>query len=58
MYPDVRPALARLRADGLWVGIAGNQTTRAGGLLRSLELPADMIATSDDWGVAKPDLDG
>ena len=55
MYPDVRLALARLRADGLWVGIAGNQTSLAGGLLRSLELPADMIATSDDWGAAKPD---
>lgn len=55
LYPDVRPALARLRADGLWVGIAGNQTARAGGLLRGLDLPADMIATSDDWGVSKPD---
>ena len=55
LYPDVRPVLARLRADGLWVGIAGNQTSRAGGILRSLELPADMIATSDDWGAAKPD---
>ena len=55
LYPDVRPTLARLRDDGLWVGIAGNQTSRAGGILRSLELPADMIATSDDWGVTKPD---
>lgn len=55
LYPDVRPALARLRADGLWVGIAGNQTVRAGGILRDLALPADMIATSDDWGVSKPD---
>ena len=52
---DARPALARLRDDGLWVGIAGNQTGRAGGILRGLELPADLIATSDDWGVAKPD---
>ena len=50
LYPGARPALARLRADGLRVGIAGNQTSRAGGLLRSLELPADMIATSDDGG--------
>ena len=49
------PRLARLRDDGLWVGIAGNQTARAGGILRGLGLPADMIATSDDWGVAKPD---
>ncbi len=55
LYPDVRPALARLRDDGLWVGIAGNQTARAGGMLRDLGLPADMIATSDDWGFAKPD---
>jgi HAD superfamily hydrolase (TIGR01549 family) len=55
LYPDARPALARLRDDGLWVGIAGNQTARAGGLLRDLALPADMIATSDDWGVTKPD---
>ena len=55
LYPDVRPALTQLRADGLWVGIAGNQTVRAGGILRELDLPADLIATSDDWGVSKPD---
>ena len=55
LYPDVRPALNQLRADGLWIGIAGNQTVRAGGILRELGLPADMIATSDDWGVSKPD---
>ena len=28
---------------------------RAGGILRALDLPQDMIATSDDWGVSKPD---
>lgn len=55
LYPDVRPALGALRESGLWVGIAGNQTTRAGGILRSLDLPSDMVATSDDWGVSKPD---
>jgi HAD superfamily hydrolase (TIGR01549 family) len=55
LYEDVRPALSELRAAGLWVGIAGNQTVRAGGLLRGLNLPSDMIATSDDWGVSKPD---
>lgn len=54
LYPDARPALAELREQGLWVGIAGNQTLRAGGILRSLDLPSDMIATSDDWGAAKP----
>ncbi|GAB2846182.1 hypothetical protein GCM10022221_51840 [Actinocorallia aurea] len=55
LYADVRPALGKLREAGLWVGIAGNQTVRAGGILRELELPADFLATSDDWGVSKPD---
>jgi HAD superfamily hydrolase (TIGR01549 family) len=55
LYPDVRPTLTALREAGLWVGIAGNQTVRAGGILRALDLPSDMIATSDDWGVSKPD---
>ena len=54
LYPDARPTLAQLREAGMWVGIAGNQTVRAGGILRGLGLPADMIATSDDWGVTKP----
>jgi HAD superfamily hydrolase (TIGR01549 family) len=55
LYPDVRSTLSALRAAGVWVGIAGNQTIRAGGLLRTLDLPTDLIATSDDWGVEKPD---
>ncbi|MFF6870260.1 HAD family hydrolase [Streptomyces sp. NPDC007910] len=56
LYPDVRPALARLRADGLWLGIAGNQTVRAGGILRELFTDdVDLIGTSDDWGASKPD---
>lgn len=55
LYPDARPAMAELRAMGVWVGASGNQTTRAGGILRGMGLPADMIATSDDWGAAKPD---
>jgi HAD superfamily hydrolase (TIGR01549 family) len=55
LYADVRPALSALRKEGLWVGIAGNQTLRSGKILRGLGLPCDMIATSDDWGVEKPD---
>ncbi|MGP3920139.1 HAD family hydrolase [Nonomuraea sp. 10N515B] len=54
LYPDVRPALAGLRADGHRVVIAGNQTARAAELLRALDLPLDAIATSGEWGVAKP----
>lgn len=55
LYPDVRPALAALREHGVRVLIAGNQTARIGELLRALELPADLIATSGEWGCAKPD---
>ncbi|WP_063000359.1 HAD family hydrolase [Nocardia mikamii] len=55
LYPDVRPALSALQERGIWVGIAGNQTGRAAQLLRSLNLPCDEIATSGEWGVAKPD---
>ncbi len=56
LYPDVRPALAELRADGLWLAIAGNQTVRAGGILRDLfTADVDLIGTSDDWGASKPD---
>ncbi|MFK8850524.1 HAD family hydrolase [Streptomyces sp. Ac-502] len=55
LYPDVRPALEALQYAGLRVLIAGNQTVRASDLLRGLDLPADAIATSGDWGVAKPD---
>jgi HAD superfamily hydrolase (TIGR01549 family) len=55
LYPDARPAMEALRAMGVWVGVAGNQTSRAGNILRELNLPADLIATSDDWGAAKPD---
>jgi FMN phosphatase YigB (HAD superfamily) len=54
LYPDVRPTLARLQAAGFWVGISGNQSARAGDLLRSLSLPADAIMVSGDLGFIKP----
>ncbi|MEY6565663.1 HAD family hydrolase [Streptomyces sp. PGLac3x] len=56
LYADVRQALRALRSDGLWLGIAGNQTVRAGGILCELfSEDVDLIGTSDDWGVSKPD---
>jgi HAD superfamily hydrolase (TIGR01549 family) len=54
LYPDVRPALRQLRQAGFWVGLAGNQSVRAGDQLRALDLPVDAIATSEQWGVGKP----
>ncbi|MDN3054680.1 HAD family hydrolase [Streptomyces sp. SRF1] len=55
LYPDVRPALAALHAMGTRIVIAGNQTARAAEMLRDLKLPVDEIATSGEWGIAKPD---
>ncbi|MFF3561400.1 HAD family hydrolase [Streptomyces sp. NPDC002574] len=55
LYPDVRPTPEAVRAAGLWV-VAGNETVRAGGLLRGLDLPSDLIATSDGCRASKPDV--
>lgn len=57
LYADVREGLQQLRDAGYWVGVAGNQTARAAGLLRALELPVNDLATSGEWGVAKPAAD-
>ncbi|GAA2600873.1 MULTISPECIES: HAD family hydrolase [Streptomyces] len=58
LYEDVRASLRRLRTEGLWLGIAGNQTVRAGRILRELfSSDVDLIGTSDDWGASKPDLE-
>lgn len=54
LYDDVRPALSVLRRAGVRVVIAGNQTPRVAELLRGLDLPVDLIVTSGEWGVAKP----
>jgi HAD superfamily hydrolase (TIGR01662 family) len=54
LYPDARSSLAVLRAMGLRVGLAGNQTKEAEAILRSLELPVDIIGTSESWGMEKP----
>lgn len=55
LFPGVRRLLTELRAAGLRVGVAGNQPPGYGELLRALDLPADVVATSEDWGVRKPD---
>jgi HAD superfamily hydrolase (TIGR01549 family) len=54
LYPDVRPCLAALKAEGYLLGVAGNQTARAEAILRSLELPVDFIGCSGTWGAEKP----
>ena len=55
LYPDVRPAFAALRAAGLRLGIAGNQPPGVADALHGLDLGADWISNSAEWGVKKPD---
>lgn len=57
LYPDARPALRALKDAGYFVGIAGNQTSRAEQFIRELQLPADFITTSDVLGAEKPSSD-
>ncbi|MGY0231388.1 HAD family hydrolase [Longispora urticae] len=54
LYPDARGCLSALKDQGLFVGLAGNQPAHAETILRALDLPVDVIGTSDGWGVAKP----
>ncbi len=55
LYPDAIPCLTELRARGYKVLIAGNQPVESEAALARLELPADVIASSAGWGIAKPD---
>jgi FMN phosphatase YigB (HAD superfamily) len=54
LYPDVRKSFTALREAGIVVGVAGNQTARAEVILRSLELPINVLGTSDSWDAEKP----
>jgi FMN phosphatase YigB (HAD superfamily) len=55
LYPDAAGALARLRSAGVRVGIVGNQPAGAERSVAALVVEGDFVATSSDWGVAKPD---
>jgi FMN phosphatase YigB (HAD superfamily) len=54
LYLDAQPCLAALRAAGDLVGLAGNQASRTEALLTEVGLEADVVASSETWGVAKP----
>jgi HAD superfamily hydrolase (TIGR01509 family) len=55
LYPDALECLEQLRAAGLVVGIAGNQTAALEAWARSSELPVDIVTGSASLGVRKPD---
>ena len=55
LYPDALDCLERLRADGMLVGLAGNQDERLERWARSAGLPVDLVTGSASLGVRKPD---
>ncbi len=55
IYADAAHTLASLKASGYFIGIVGNQPATAEAMLRESGLVADFIATSEGWGVAKPE---
>ncbi len=53
LYPDALPTLLALKASGYRLAVIGNQTASASRFMA--KLPVELTATSDEWGVAKPD---
>jgi FMN phosphatase YigB (HAD superfamily) len=54
VYPDVAPCVARLKAEGLKTGAAGNMSVDVERFLAGSGLGFDMIGSSQRWGVEKP----
>ncbi|REE98524.1 HAD family hydrolase [Thermomonospora umbrina] len=54
LYVDARVCLEGLRAQGLYVGVAGNQPVEATAQFAALGLDADVVGISAVWGVEKP----
>lgn len=55
LYPDVIRTLTRLKHDGYVLGVAGNQSSGVEGEMAALGLPLTLNATSQGWGISKPD---
>ena len=54
LYPDTLRCLSELRSRGYRLALAGNQIRGALSALRQLGIEADVMASSETWGVAKP----
>jgi FMN phosphatase YigB (HAD superfamily) len=55
LYPDAEPCLRTLLADGYRVAVAANQPTTTETVVTGLGLSLEFVASSETWGVAKPD---
>jgi FMN phosphatase YigB (HAD superfamily) len=54
LYPDAARCFARLRARGYRVAVAANQPAHRLAELRLLGIDADIMASSEAWGIEKP----
>jgi HAD superfamily hydrolase (TIGR01662 family) len=54
LYPDALPAMAALRERGYRVAVIGNQPASRTEQLLALGVPAEVIAMSEEMGIAKP----
>jgi HAD superfamily hydrolase (TIGR01662 family) len=54
LYPDALPCFQALRAAGLRLGIAGNQSDALERWTRATGFPVSVIGSSASWGVRKP----
>ena len=54
LYPDALGALARLRAAGAVVAVAGNQPARRSAELAAAGVDVDLLVTSEELGADKP----
>jgi HAD superfamily hydrolase (TIGR01549 family) len=57
LYPDARDCLSGLRAQGVLVGVAGNQPVEAAEQFTALGLETDLLGISDIWDLRKPSPD-
>jgi HAD superfamily hydrolase (TIGR01549 family) len=55
LYPDALPCLRALIDAGYGVGVAANQPSTTEAVVHALGLPLALVASSETWGVAKPD---
>lgn len=55
LYPDVLPALERIRTAGIRTAVCGNQPASRRAELLAAGVRADPVLTSDDLGAEKPD---
>jgi FMN phosphatase YigB (HAD superfamily) len=54
LYPDAEPCLRALVDAGYLVGVAANQPSTTETVVHELGLPLALVASSETWGVAKP----